>query len=89
VNSANSTNSVNNVTIEVVVVLGRAEMPIHQLLRMGRGAVIELDTHENDEVQIMANDVPIARGEILLEGEKIGISVTKKLTRSEVLALQN
>ena len=82
-------NSVNDVAIELVVVLGRSEMPIHQLLRMGRGAVIELGTRENDEVQIIANDVPIARGEIVLDGEKIGVSVTKKLTQSEVLALQN
>ena len=82
-------NSVNDVSIELVVVLGRTEMPIHQLLRMGRGAVIELGTRENDEVQIMANDVPIARGEIVLDGEKIGVSVTKKLTQSEVLVLQN
>jgi flagellar motor switch protein FliN/FliY len=82
-------NSVNDVAIELVVVLGRSEMPIHQLLRMGRGAVIELGTRENDEVQIMANDVPIARGEIVLDGDRIGVSVTKKLTQSEVLALQN
>lgn len=82
-------NSVNDVAIELVVVLGRSEMQIHQLLRMGRGAVIELGTRENDEVQIMANDVPIAMGEIVLDGDKIGVSVTKKLTQSEVLAMQN
>ncbi len=82
-------NSVNDVSIELVVVLGRSEMQIHQLLRMGRGAVIELGTNENDEVQIMANDIPIAMGEIVLDGDKIGVSVTKKLTQSEVLAMQN
>ncbi len=82
-------NSVNDVSIELVVVLGRSDMQIHQLLRMGRGAVIELGTRENDEVQIMANDVPIAMGEIVLDGDKIGVSVTKKLTQSEVLAMQN
>ena len=36
--------AINNVTVEISVVLGRAQMPINQLLKMGRGAVIELDT---------------------------------------------
>lgn len=82
-------NSVNDVSVELVVVLGRTEMQIHQLLRMGRGAVIELGTNEKDEVQIMANNVPIARGDIVLDGDRIGVEVTKKLTQSEVQALQN
>ena len=82
-------NSVNNVSVELVVVLGSTEMQIHQLLRMGRGAVIELGTTENDQVQIMANNVPIASGDIVLDGEKIGVEVTKKLTQAEVLALRN
>ena len=82
-------NSVNEVAIELVIVLGKSEMPIHQLLRMGRGAVIELGTTENDQVQIVANNVPIAEGEIILEGEKIGIEVTKKFTQAEVVAIRN
>ena len=79
-------NSLNDVEIELVVVLGRAEMPIHQLLRMGRGAVIELDTEENDEVQIIANNMPIAKGQVMLSGDKIAVEVSKKLTQTEVLA---
>ncbi len=82
-------NNVNDVTIELVVVLGRSEMPIHQLLRMGRGAVIELGSNENDEVQIFANKVPIARGEIVLTGEKIGVEITRKLSQSEVQSETN
>ena len=79
-------NSLNDVEIELVVVLGRSEMPIHQLLRMGRGAVIELDTEENDEVQIIANNMPIAKGQVMLSGDKIAVEVSKKLTQTEVLA---
>ena len=79
-------NSLNDVEVELVVVLGRAEMPIHQLLRMGRGAVIELDTEENDEVQIIANNMPIAKGQVMLSGDKIAVEVSKKLTQTEVLA---
>jgi flagellar motor switch protein FliN/FliY len=64
------------------VVLGTAQMPIHQLLRMGRGAVIELDASGDDEVQILANDVPIARGQVVLRDDKITVSVTEVLPRS-------
>lgn len=82
-------NNVNDVPVELVVVLGRSEMPIHQLLRMGRGAVIELGSDENDEVQILANKIPIAKGEIVLSGEKIAVQITRKLTKSEILADAN
>jgi flagellar motor switch protein FliN/FliY len=79
-------NSVETVSVEIVVVLGRSSMPIHQLLKMGRGAVIELNTDEDDEVQILANNVPVAKGQVVLSGEKIAVSVSKKLTQGEVLA---
>jgi flagellar motor switch protein FliN/FliY len=61
------------------VVLGRSVIPMHQLLRMGRGAVIELDTHQDDPVMIMANDKPVARGEIQIQGDKIAVSVVDLL----------
>lgn len=73
-------NSVNNVFVEISVVLGKTSLPIHQLLKMGRGAVIELDAHHEDEVWLLANNVPIARGGIIVQGEKIAISITSTLT---------
>lgn len=69
-------NQLNAVEVEISVVLGRSKMPISQFLRMGRGAVIPLDATENDEVWILANNYPIARGEILIQGEKVAIAVT-------------
>jgi len=74
--------SINSIPIEVTVVLGKTSMPVHQLLRMGRGAVIELDTGEDEEVEILANNAPIARGEVIVQGEKIAVSVSEKLKRS-------
>lgn len=67
---------VHRVEVELAVVLGRAVMPMHQLLRMGRGAVIPLDTKENDQLWILANNHPVARGEITIEGERLCITVT-------------
>jgi flagellar motor switch protein FliN/FliY len=71
--------NIDGVKVEISVVLGRSVIPMHQLLRMGRGAVIELDSKQDDDVTIMANDRPVAKGEIILQGDKIGVSVTELL----------
>ena len=72
-------NNLSNVKVELSVVLGRSVIPMHQLLRMGRGAVIELDSCQDDPVLILANDRPVAKGEIIIHGDKIGVSVTDLL----------
>jgi flagellar motor switch protein FliN/FliY len=66
-----------DVELEISVVIGSTEMPIHQLLRMGRGAVIELDATTEDYVWILANDRLIARGEIMVNGENVAVQVTE------------
>ena len=50
---------------------------MQQLLRMGRGAVIPLDARERDEVWILANNHPVARGEIQISEDRIAITVTR------------
>lgn len=67
---------IDNVPVELTVVLGRSHMPMHHLLRMGRGAVIPLDTKETDELWILAAGYPIARGEITIQGDRLCITVT-------------
>jgi flagellar motor switch protein FliN/FliY len=54
-------------------------MPVNHLLKMGRGAVIELTTLENEEVQVLANNTPIAKGDVVVKGDKIAVSITGKL----------
>jgi flagellar motor switch protein FliN/FliY len=78
--------TLDKVSVDVSVVLGRARMPIHQLLRMGRGAVIELDSTEEDEVEILANDMPIARGYVVVQGNRISIEIRELLKRPSGLA---
>ena len=68
---------IQSVNVEISVVLGRSILPMQQLLRMGRGAVIPLDAKANDEVWILANNHPVARGEIQISDEKISIAVTR------------
>jgi len=75
--------NVDTVKVEISVVLGRSVIPMHQLLRMGRGAVIELDTHQDDHVTILANDKPVAKGEIQIHGDKIAVSVVELMRSHE------
>ena len=71
----------NDISLDISVMLGQTKMPIHQLLRMGRGAVIELDATEDDEVTILANNMPIAAGAIVVIGNRIAVEVKHVLKR--------
>ena len=71
--------AVSDVKVEISVVLGKSVIPMHQLLRMGRGAVIELDARQSEPVTILANNRTVARGEIVVQGDKIAVSVTQVL----------
>lgn len=75
--------SISRIPVELTVVLGRATMPVQQLLRMGRGAVIELDSTEDDDVEILANNKPIARGDIMVKSDRIAVTITSKKQREE------
>lgn len=68
---------VRHVEIELTVVLGRTTLPMHQLLKMGRGAVIPLGAGADEPVWILANNYPIARGEIAIEGDRLTVVVTE------------
>lgn len=76
-------NAVEKVFVELSVVIGRSKMPINQLLKMGRGAVIELDSHQDDEIWIVANNIPIARGEIIVQQDKIAVQITEKISNAQ------
>ena len=50
--------TLDKVSVDLMVVLGTTTMPIHQVMRLSRGAIIELDATEADEVKILANNLP-------------------------------
>jgi flagellar motor switch protein FliN/FliY len=76
--------SLDTVKVEIAVVLGYSVIPIHQLLRMGRGAVIELNSHQDDPVVVLANNQPVAKGEILIEGDRIAVSISEILKSTQL-----
>jgi flagellar motor switch protein FliN/FliY len=73
--------TLDNIEVEITVELGATTMPIHHLLRMGRGAVIELDTTENDPLRIYANNTLVAQGEVNVEEGHLRVFVTEKIFR--------
>ena len=73
--------TLDKVSLDIAVVLGSSSMPIHQALRLGRGAIIELDATEEDEVQILVNNFPIARGTVVVSGNRIAVEIKEMLPR--------
>ena len=57
-------------------------MPIHQVLRLSRGAIIELDATEQDEVKILANNMPVASGVVVVDSDRIAVEVKQMLPRA-------
>jgi flagellar motor switch protein FliN/FliY len=72
----------DDVSLDISVVLGSSAMPIHQVLRLGRGAIIELDAGQNDEVRILANNLPVAKGTVVINGNRIAVEIKEMLPRS-------
>lgn len=71
------------INVELSVVLGSASLRIHQLLKLGRGAIVELDRSLNDYVDIYANNILIGRGEVVItDDETIGIAVTELIKKN-------
>ncbi len=77
-------NAISKVRVEMTVVLGATEMPVRQLLKMGRGAVIDLDANHDDEVRIYANGELVALGEIMIVGDRIGVSITRMVSEEDL-----
>ena len=77
--------TIDGVHCDISVVLGSTAVPVHQLLRMGRGAIIELDASEDDDVTILANNMPVAKGTVTVSGNRIAVAVSRLLPRPPTL----
>ncbi|CAN5228131.1 FliM/FliN family flagellar motor switch protein [soil metagenome] len=74
--------TLDKVTVDIMVVLGTTSMPVHQVMRLSRGAIIELDATEQDEVRILANNLPIASGVVMVNRNRIAVEVKQMLPRT-------
>lgn len=75
--SAADLEAVFDVPVRISVVLGRTKMPVSQLLKMNIGTVIELDRQVGEAVEIFVNDRLVARGEIVLVENRLGVTMTE------------
>ena len=75
--------TLDKVSVDITVVLGTTSMPIHQALRLGRGAIIELDSAEDAAVHILANNLPVAKGTVVVNGNRIAVEVGELMPRQQ------
>jgi|TARA_B100001094_G_scaffold155083_1_gene150112 flagellar motor switch protein FliN len=68
---------VYDVPVQVSAVLGKATMQVNQLLRLGRGAVVELDRKVGEAIDIYVNNRLVARGEVVVVEERLGVTMTE------------
>ena len=69
--------AVYDIPVRVSAVLGETHMQIHQLLKLGRGAVVELDRRVGEAIDIYVNDRLVARGEVVIVDDKLGVTMTE------------
>ena len=69
--------AIYDVPVKVTAVLGRASMQVSQLLKLGRGAVVELDRKVGEAIDIYVNNRLVARGEVVVVEEYLGITMTE------------
>ena len=74
--------AVYEVNIECNAVLGTADLPIAQLLKLGRGAVVELDRKVNDPVDLYVNRKKIARAEVVVVEDHLAVTITEVIKRA-------
>ena len=72
-----SLETVYDIPVQITVILGRTSMQVNQLLKLGRGAVIELDKKVGEPIDIYVNDRLVARGEVVVVEERIGVTMTE------------
>jgi flagellar motor switch protein FliN/FliY len=76
--------AVYDVPVQVSAVLGKATIPVNQLLKLGRGAVVELDRRIGEAIDIFVNNRLIARGEVVLVEDRLGVTMTEIIKSDHV-----
>ena len=75
--SARDLEAVYDIPVQVSAVLGRSTMQVSQLLKLGRGAVVELDRKVGEAIDIYVNNRLVARGEVVVVDDHLGVTMTE------------
>ncbi len=74
---ANDVAAIYDIPVQISAVLGRSTMQVSQLLKLGRGAVVELDRKVGEPIDIYVNNRLVARGEVVVVEDKLGVTMTE------------
>jgi flagellar motor switch protein FliN/FliY len=77
VRTAGELEAVYDIPVQVSAVLGKSRMQVSNLMRLGRGAVVELDRKVGEAIDIYVNNRLVARGEVVVVDERLGITMTE------------
>jgi len=69
--------AIYDIPVQISVVLGKSTMQVSQLLKLGRGAVIELDRKVGEAIDIYVNNRLVARGEVIVVEDRLGVTMTE------------
>ena len=79
---ASDVTAIYDIPVQISAVLGRSTMQVSQLLKLGRGAVVELDRKVGEAIDIYVNNRLVARGEVVVVEDKLGVTMTE-IVKSE------
>lgn len=74
---AEDVSAIYDIPVQISAVLGRSTMQVSQLLKLGRGAVVELDRKVGEAIDIYVNNRLVARGEVVVVEDKLGVTMTE------------
>jgi len=80
--AASDLEAVYDIPVKVSAILGRSDIKVNKLLKLGRGAIIELDRRVGEAIDIYVNDKLVARGEVVVVNDKLGITMTEIVKNS-------
>ncbi len=81
--AANNLRVLENIDVKLTVEVGNTEIKIRDLLRLNEGSVVELDRLAGEPLDILANGTMIAKGEVVMVGERFGIRLTEVVDPEE------
>ena len=73
-----------NISVRVSAVLGKSSMNVREIMKLGRGSVIELDRKVGEAIDVYVNNRMIARGEVVVVGDQLGVTMTEIIKSQKV-----
>ena len=78
--------AVLDVSVDITAVVGTAIMPISQILKLGRGAVVELNRGVGEDIEIHANNRLVATGEVIVIEDQLGVNINNIVRVTETIS---